>query len=67
MWGARTLRQIVDHKLLLEATRCEDLGARLGWESDSADNVGVLQSVKAFSCVGVPDLATIQRVSCVSS
>ena len=50
-------RKLVDHELLLEAARSEDLWASLAREGDGADNVVVLEGVKTFACMSVPDFA----------
>ena len=47
--------EIVEHEFLLEAARGEDLGPRLRGKSDGADDVGMLEGMEAFACVGVPD------------
>ena len=54
--GATGEGEIVEHEFLLEAACGEDLGTRLRGESDRADDVGMLEGVEAFACVGVPDL-----------
>ena len=53
--GAAREGEIVEHEFLFEAACGEDLGTRLRGESDRADDVGMLEGVKAFACVGVPD------------
>ena len=51
--------EIVEHKFLFEAACGEDLGSRLRRESDRADDMGVLEGVEAFACVGVPDFTVV--------
>lgn len=55
--------EVIDHKLLLEATGCENLRARLRGEGDSADYMRMLKSVEAFASMGVPDFAVTERKS----
>lgn len=55
--GAAGEGEIVEHKFLFEAACGKDLGTRLRRESDRADDVGMLEGVEAFTCVGVPDFS----------
>ena len=54
-WRAAGNGEIEEHEFLFEAACSEDLGTRLRRESDRADDVGMLEGVEAFACVGVPD------------
>ena len=47
--GGRGAGEVEDAEFLFHAAGCEDLWARLGREGDGTDDVGVLESVKAFA------------------
>ena len=53
--------EVVEHEFLFEAACGEDLGTRLRRESHGADDVGMLEGVEAFACVGVPNFTVDVR------
>ena len=46
--------KLIYHELLIEASRGEDLGFGLMWESDGTDDVEMLEGVQTFTGLGIP-------------